>query len=42
MFGSLTEKFQQMFSGLIGKKTLTEDNISDAVRRCVLLCSMPT
>lgn len=33
MFGSLTEKFQQMFSGLIGKKTLTEDNISDAVRQ---------
>ncbi len=32
MFGSLTEKFQQMFSGLMGKKTLTEDNISDAVR----------
>lgn len=32
MFGSLTEKFQQMFSGLTGKKTLTEDNISDAVR----------
>lgn len=33
MFGSLTEKFQQMFSGLTGKKTLTEDNISDAVRQ---------
>jgi signal recognition particle subunit SRP54 len=33
MFGSLTEKFQQMFSGLMGKKTLTEDNISDAVRQ---------
>jgi signal recognition particle subunit SRP54 len=32
MFGSLTEKFQQMFSGLMGKKTLTEENISDAVR----------
>lgn len=32
MFGSLTEKFQQMFSGLTGKKILTEDNISDAVR----------
>ncbi|MBI2810027.1 MAG: signal recognition particle protein [Candidatus Melainabacteria bacterium] len=32
MFGSLTEKFQNMFSGLMGKKTLTEDNISDAVR----------
>jgi signal recognition particle subunit SRP54 len=33
MFGSLTEKFQQIFSGLTGKKTLTEDNISDAVRQ---------
>jgi signal recognition particle subunit SRP54 len=33
MFGSLTEKFQQMFSGLMGKKTLSEDNISDAVRQ---------
>src|SRR5262245_3436719 len=33
MFGSLTEKFQQMFSGLVGKKTLTEDNVSDAVRQ---------
>lgn len=33
MFGSLTEKFQLMFSGLMGKKTLTEDNISDAVRQ---------
>ena len=33
MFGSLTEKFQQMFSGLIGKKVLSEDNISDAVRQ---------
>lgn len=33
MFGSLTEKFQQMFSGLMGKKTLTEDNISEAVRQ---------
>ena|SRR5579872_704952 len=32
MFGSLTEKFQGLFSGLVGKKTLTEDNISDAVR----------
>lgn len=32
MFESLTEKFQQMFSGLTGRKTLTEDNISDAVR----------
>src|SRR5580692_3672022 len=33
MFGTLTEKFQQMFSSLTGKKTLTEDNISDAVRQ---------
>jgi signal recognition particle subunit SRP54 len=33
MFGSLTEKFQQMFSSLTGKKTLTGDNISDAVRQ---------
>lgn len=33
MFGSLTEKFQEMFSSLTGKKTLTEDNISDAVRQ---------
>ena len=33
MFAGLTEKFQEMFSGLMGKKTLTEDNISDAVRQ---------
>ena len=33
MFGALTEKFQQMISGLTGKKTLTDDNISDAVRQ---------
>jgi len=32
MFGSLTEKFQQMFSTLKGQKTLTEGNISDAMR----------
>jgi len=32
MFGSLTEKFQQMFSGLLGKKSLSEGNIADAVR----------
>jgi len=32
MFGALTEKFQQMFSGLLGKKSLTEANIADAVR----------
>ncbi len=33
MFGALTEKLQNLFSGLTGKKTLTEDNISDAVRQ---------
>ena len=33
MFGTLTEKFQEMVSSLTGKKTLTEDNISDAVRQ---------
>lgn len=33
MFGSLTEKFQNLFSSLTGKKTLTEDNIADAVRQ---------
>ena len=33
MFGSLTDKFQQLFSNLRGIKTLTEDNISDAVRQ---------
>jgi signal recognition particle subunit SRP54 len=32
MFGSLTEKFTNLFSSLAGKKTLTEENISDAVR----------
>ena len=32
MFGSLTEKFQQMFASLRGKKSLTEDNIAQAVR----------
>jgi signal recognition particle subunit SRP54 len=32
MFGALTEKFQSLFSGLAGKKTLTEDNISDSIR----------
>ncbi|HEX2582938.1 MAG TPA: signal recognition particle protein [Chlamydiales bacterium] len=29
----MTEKLQTLFSGLTGKKTLTEDNISDAVRQ---------
>ena len=32
MFGALTDKFQKLFSGLSGKKSLTEDNIADAVR----------
>lgn len=32
MFGALTEKLQNLFSGLSGKKTLSEDNISEAVR----------
>ncbi len=33
MFGSLTEKLQNLFSGLAGKKSFTEDNIADAVRQ---------
>ena len=33
MFNALTEKLQNLFSGLAGKKTLTEENISDAVRQ---------
>lgn len=33
MFGALTEKLQNLFSGLAGKRTLTEDNVSDAVRQ---------
>lgn len=33
MFGSLTEKFTNLFSQLAGKKSLTEENISDAVRQ---------
>jgi signal recognition particle subunit SRP54 len=32
MFGSITQKFQNLFSSLSGKKILTEENISDAVR----------
>lgn len=32
MFGSLTDKFQDVFSKIAGKKHLTEDNISEAVR----------
>lgn len=33
MFGALTDKFQNLFSSFSGKKTLTEDNIADAVRQ---------
>ncbi len=33
MFGILTEKLQSVFSSLNGKKVLTEENISDAVRQ---------
>src|ERR1700691_5830948 len=33
MFGILTEKFQNLFSGLSGKRTLSEENIGDAVRQ---------
>ena len=32
MFGSLTDKFQNLFSTFRGKKTFTEENISEAVR----------
>ena len=31
MFGSLTEKLQQVLNKLSGKRTLTEENISEAV-----------
>lgn len=33
MFGSLTEKFQNLFSGLAGKKSLNEENMADAARQ---------
>ncbi len=33
MFDALTEKFQNLFSDMMGKKSLSEDNISDAVRQ---------
>ncbi|MCC6128222.1 MAG: signal recognition particle receptor subunit alpha, partial [Chlamydiae bacterium] len=33
MFGALTDKLQSLFSSLTGKKTLTEENIADAVRQ---------
>ncbi len=32
MFGSLTKKLQSLFSNLSGKRTLSEENISEAVR----------
>ncbi len=32
MFGSLTEKLHSLFSSLSGKKALSEENVSDAVR----------
>lgn len=33
MFGKLTEKFTDLFTGLRGKKQLTEENIQDAMRQ---------
>jgi signal recognition particle subunit SRP54 len=33
MFDSLTQKFQGIIASLKGKKTLTEDNVTDAVRQ---------
>lgn len=33
MFGALTHKLQNLFSSMSGKKSLTEDNIADAVRQ---------
>lgn len=32
MFGNLTDKFKTLFTSLSGKKTLTEENIAEAVR----------
>lgn len=32
MFGGITEKFQQLFSSIGGKKQLSEENITEAVR----------
>src|SRR5579863_4772628 len=32
MFGTLTEKFRNLLTHLVGQKTISEDNISDAVR----------
>lgn len=31
MFGTLTEKFRDLFAGIAGKKKLTESNVADAV-----------
>jgi signal recognition particle subunit SRP54 len=33
MFGALTDKFGQLFNSIRGKSSLTEENISDAVRQ---------
>src|ERR1700682_616893 len=33
MFGALSDKFQNLFSSLAGKKALTEENIAEAVRQ---------
>jgi signal recognition particle subunit SRP54 len=33
MFGSLTEKFRNLLTHLVGQKKISEDNISDAVRQ---------
>jgi signal recognition particle subunit SRP54 len=32
MFNALTQRFQDIFSGIAGKRRLSEDNISDAIR----------
>lgn len=32
MFGSLSEKFRNLFSGLVGKQKLTEENIQEAMK----------
>ncbi len=33
MFGTISEKFKHLFGSLVGKKKLTEENITDAVRQ---------
>ena len=33
MFDSVANKFTELFSSLAGKKKLTEENISDAIRK---------